>query len=131
MFDQQIRELQGLITTHESSKSLYKDTMIKYLTELEDHRRKERRLWLNDQGIRLGRVSSVRQGTKVVEIWEEGDQVIKLQNRLKEISEEREDIKRRMKRKPRVPEYEAASADFDLEESEFNNIDKDEQKEIY
>jgi ADP-glucose pyrophosphorylase len=35
-----------------------------------------------------------------------------------------------MKRKPRVPEYEA-SADFDLEESEFNNVDKDEQKEIY
>jgi hypothetical protein len=30
-----------------------------------------------------------------------------------------------MKRKPRVPEYEA-SADFDLEESEFNNVDKDE-----
>jgi hypothetical protein len=29
-----------------------------------------------------------------------------------------------------VPEYEA-SADFDLEESEFNNVDKDEQKEIY
>lgn len=31
-----------------------------------------------------------------------------------------------MKRKPRVPEYEAASVDFDLEESEFNNVDKDE-----
>lgn len=67
----------------------------------------------------------------MVEIWEEGDQVIKLQNRLKEICDEREDIKRRMKRKPCVPEYEAASADFDLEESEFNNVDKDEQKEIY
>lgn len=73
----------------------------------------------------------MRQGTKVVEVWEEGDQVIKLQNRLKEIGEEREDIKKRMKRKPRVPEYTEASADFDLEESEFNNIDKDEQKEIY
>jgi hypothetical protein len=45
-----------MITNHESSKSLYKDTMIKYLTELEDHRRRERRLWLNEQGIRLGRV---------------------------------------------------------------------------
>jgi len=30
-----------------------------------------------------------------------------------------------MKRRPRVPEYEA-SADFDLEESEFANVDKDE-----
>ena len=35
-----------------------------------------------------------------------------------------------MKRKPRVPEFEA-SADFELEDSEFNNIDKNEQKEIY
>lgn len=53
-----------------------------------------------------------------------------MQQRLKEISDEREDIKRRMKRKPRVPEYEA-SVDLDLEESEFANVDKDEQKEIY
>jgi hypothetical protein len=38
-----------------------------------------------------------------------------------------------MKRKPRVPEYTEQSAEmqFDLEESEFNNVDKDEQKEIY
>ena len=38
-----------------------------------------------------------------------------------------------MKRKPRVPDYQAeASADlYDLEDTEFNNVDKDEQKEIY
>ena len=29
-----------------------------------------------------------------------------------------------------MPEFEA-SADFELEDSEFNNIDKNEQKEIY
>ena len=62
-----------MIDHHEASKSLYKDSIIKYLTELEEHRRKERRLWLNEQGIRLGRVTSVRQGPKIVEIWEEGD----------------------------------------------------------
>ena len=95
------------------------------MTELEEHRRREKRLWLNEQGIRLGRVNSVRQGAKLVEVWEEGDQVIKLQTRLREITDEREDIKKRMKRKPRVPEYEA-SADFDLEESEFANVDKEE-----
>ena len=48
MFDQQIKDFQGLIDHHETSKSLYKDTIIKYLTELEDHRRKERRLWINE-----------------------------------------------------------------------------------
>lgn len=40
--------------------------------------------------------------------------------------DEREDIKKRMKRKPRVPEYEASGPDFDLEESEFKDVDKDE-----
>jgi len=40
---------------------------------LEDYRRKERRLWLNEQSIRLGRVTSVRQGAKLVEVWEEGE----------------------------------------------------------
>jgi hypothetical protein len=48
------------------------------MTELEEYKRREKRLWLNEQGIRLGRVTSVRQGAKIVEVWEEGDQVVKL-----------------------------------------------------
>lgn len=60
LMDHQIRELQSIITNHETSKTLYKDTLVKYLTELEEMRRKDRRMWLNEQGIRLGRVSSIR-----------------------------------------------------------------------
>jgi hypothetical protein len=62
-----------LIDGHDREKSLFKDTIVRYMTELEEHRRREKRLWLNEQGIRLGRVSSVRQGAKLVEVWEEGD----------------------------------------------------------
>lgn len=58
-------------------KKLYTDTLIKYLTELEDKNRKERRIQMNEQSIKLGRVSSSRQGTKVVDMWEEGEQIIK------------------------------------------------------
>ena len=41
-------------------KRIYTDTLIKYLTELEDKNRKERRMWLNEQSIKLGRVSTIR-----------------------------------------------------------------------
>ena len=70
--------MQGLLESNESMKRLYIDTMIKYLTELEDKNRKERRIFLNEQSIKLGRVSTVRNGTKVVDMWEEGESIIKL-----------------------------------------------------
>jgi hypothetical protein len=72
--------------------------MIKYLTELEDKFRKEKRMWLNEQSIKLGRVSNIRQGSKVVDMWEEGESILRLQIRLKEIQSEKEDIDR-MKRR--------------------------------
>jgi len=72
--------------------------MIKYLTELEDKNRREKRLWLNEQSIKLGRLSSVRQSTKLMEVWEEGEAIIKLQNRLREIQSEKEEIEK-MKKK--------------------------------
>lgn len=98
MFDQQVREMQGLLEQNESLKRLYIDTLIKYLTELEDKNRKERRIFLNEQSIKLGRVSTVRQGTKVVDMWEEGEAIIKLQTRLREIAMEKEEIDKLKKR---------------------------------
>ena len=74
-----------MLDQNESMKRLYTDTLIKYLTELEDKNRKERRIQLNEQSIKLGRVTSVRQGSKVVDMWEEGEQIIKFQTRLREI----------------------------------------------
>ena len=52
-----------MLESNESLKRLYVDTLIKYLTELEDKNRKERRIFLNEQSIKLGRVSTVRKGT--------------------------------------------------------------------
>ena len=105
-------------------------------------------------------MSTVRQGTKVVDMWEEGEAIIKLQTRLREIAMEKEEIDKLKKRAksskrnganhngtsngkmmpPPVPMDGFASrglpivnenSEFDFEESEFNNIDKNEQREIY
>lgn len=148
--------MQSLLETNETMKRLYTDTLIKYLTELEDKNRKERRIQLNEQSIKLGRVSTVRQGAKIVDCWEEGEAFLKLQTRLKEIQAEKDEIdklKRRTKSQkrpsagcpsakalPPVPTDGFArsglplmneNSEFDFEESEFNNVDKNEQKEIY
>lgn len=156
--------MQTLLEQNESMKRLYIDTMIKYLTELEDKCRKERRIFLNEQSIKLGRVTTVRQGTKVVDMWEEGEAIIKLQTRLREIQLEREEIEKLKKRSkskrganssaahqankmlPPPAPYDGygrgnltsgglplvnENSEFDFEESEFNNIDKNEQREIY
>lgn len=98
MFDQQIREMQIMLEQNEGMKRLYTDTLIKYLTELEDKNRRERRIQLNEQSIKLGRVTSCRQGTKVVDMWEEGDQIIKLQTRLREIQAEKDEIEKLKKK---------------------------------
>jgi hypothetical protein len=47
--------------------------------------RKEKRIWLNEQAIRLGRLTTQRQGTKYVEVWEEGEGFKKLHIKLREI----------------------------------------------
>ena len=151
--------MQGLLEQNEGMKRIYTDTLIKYLTELEDKNRKERRMWLNEQSIKLGRVSTLRQGTKVVDCWEEGESILKLQTRLREIQNEKEEIEKLKKRAknqrksngvsgsktlPPVPTDAFGgpkvngglplineNSEYDFEESEFNNIDKNEQKEIY
>lgn len=90
-------------------------------------------------------------------MWEEGEAIIKLQTRLREIQIEREEIeklKKRSKSKRGANNQSAASrmlpppaphdgfargalplvnesSEFDFEESEFNNVDKNEQREIY
>ena len=161
--------MQGLLEQNESLKRIYIDTLIKYLTELEDKNRKERRIFLNEQSIKLGRVSTVRQGSKVVDMWEEGEAIIKLQTRLREIAHEKEEIEKLKKRAKQgskkgqagggsaasqakmlppvpldafgrstngngngmLPHLMNENSEFDFEESEFNNIDKNEQREIY
>jgi hypothetical protein len=54
-------------------KKVFMDAHVKTLTALEEKLRKEKRAWLNEQAIRLGRLTMTRQGTKYVEVWEDGE----------------------------------------------------------
>lgn len=163
-FSQQIKEYTALLEQNEAQKRLFIESHIKTLTLLEEKIRKEKRIWLNEQAIKLGRLTTQRQGTKFVDAWEEGEAFKKLHSKLKEIQREREEIEKLKKNRnkskgmkkngslPQVPfdGFQNTStalsrgnsvscsmvnlnetSEFDLEESEFNNVDKNEQKEIY
>ena len=46
----------------------------------------------------MGRVSNIRNGSKVVDMWEEGEAILKLQTRLKEIQLEKDEIEKLKRR---------------------------------
>lgn len=124
---------------------MYIQALRKYLTELEEKTRRERRTWCNEQQIRLGRWQQVAQRGR--EVWQEGEAYRKVNLRLKELQLEKEEIEKMKKNRkrdskiakkanglPQVPDAFGTfneQSEFDLEESEFNNIDKNEMKEIY
>ncbi|CDW74566.1 protein kinase domain containing protein [Stylonychia lemnae] len=167
-FNQQIKEITSLYEQQEAQKKLYIESLVKTLTSLEDKLRKEKRIWLNEQAIRLGRLTTQRQSTKFIEVWEEGEAFKKLHIKLREIQREKEEIEKLKKNRNKVKSVKKSASvlpsvptdgfsnisgssmqrnmsnnglnsiaslnensEFDLEESEFNNIDKNEQKEIY
>ena len=45
---------------YDHQKKIYIETLIKYLVDLEEKTRKEKKVWLNEQSIRLGRQATQR-----------------------------------------------------------------------
>eukprot|EP00347_Sterkiella_histriomuscorum_P024033 403332537 len=156
----QVNEFKNLFTQSENHKRLQVEAHIRTLEMLEEKVRREKRVLLNEQSIRLGRLSTQRSGTKYVEIWEDGEAFKKINTKLSQIQREKEEIEKLKKSKtinsrraqkkngkdlPLVPIDGFSSnsgrqsgisqinepSEYDLEQSEFNNIDKNEQKEIY
>ena len=58
-----MRNFQTMLEHSEQKKQIYVETLIKYLVELEDKIRREKRIWLNEQAIKLGRPVHYRSTT--------------------------------------------------------------------
>ena len=101
-FNTQIKEIQSVFEQQETQKKVFIESHIKILTQLEEKLLKEKRIWLNEQAIRLGRLTTQRQGTKYVEVWEEGEGYKKLHAKLKEISNEKDEIERLKKNRNKL-----------------------------
>ena len=61
---------------------------------MEEKTRKEKRIYLNEQSIRLGRYTTHRQGTKCTEIWEKGEAFKKLELQIHNLARERGEIEK-------------------------------------
>ena len=99
IFDQKMRSVQQIIEQNNAQMRLYRHALHKQLTNLEQITRKERRVWLNEQSIRLGRVGGVAgvRGSRMSmsgDQWEEGEAFRKVNQRLREIHAEKEEIEK-------------------------------------
>ncbi len=59
-FSSQIKDIQAVFEQQETQKKVFIESHIKTLSALEEKMRKEKRIWLNEQAIRLGRLTMQR-----------------------------------------------------------------------
>jgi len=61
--------LQNNKSMYESSKSIYVDCLIKYLWQLEEKTRREKRHYLNEKTIKLGIIKAQRHGGQFIDVF--------------------------------------------------------------
>ena len=116
---------------------MFEDCLVTQLLEKEKMYRKQQRLWLNEMNIKIGRTIVQPKGGKYYEYFEEGDEFRKAKEKLEAVRKEKLDIERLKKHKGKgrskreqglmpPPKPMTEASEFDLEESEYNNVDKSE-----
>jgi hypothetical protein len=73
----------------ESQLSQTKIRLIKYLRELEEIKRKDKKKWLYETGYKVYRQGIQRMSSKIVDVWEDGEDIVNFKKRLFEISQEK------------------------------------------
>jgi tousled-like kinase len=81
----------------ENQNQITKLSMIKYLRELEEFKRTSKKKWLNEQEYKLGKYTLQRVGQTVMDVWENGEEFFKLNNKLKEVELEKEKLEKQKK----------------------------------
>jgi tousled-like kinase len=81
----------------ENQSQITKLSMIKYLRELEEFKRTSKKKWLNEQEYKLGKYTLQRVGQTVMDVWENGEEFFKLNNKLKEVELEKEKLEKQKK----------------------------------
>jgi hypothetical protein len=104
MFDHKMKEVQQVIEQNTHSKKLYIAALKKYLIQLEEKCKRERRQWINEQQVRLGRwhiSGSVSAHNRCKEMWHEGEAYRKINQRINQIQIERDEIEKLKKNRKR------------------------------
>ena len=116
--EQSLKGLSMLNKNYESQMNLGKTSLIKYLKDFEELKRTQNKIWLNEQAYRLGKFSIQRMGHRVIEAWEDGEEINNVRNSIKQIKETKEDLEKLKKRLAAIIKKKEASLN---KEKEFLN----------
>ncbi len=84
-------------------------------------KRKARKVSLNEKAIRLGRYSFKPTSNKIIDIWEEGEEFIKLRSKLKEIAGQKQELEKLKKKINSIKRKEAKEINQNRLEENLNN----------
>lgn len=128
--EENIRNLTVVNRQYENNVNLGKGSLIKIMRELEEMKRAQKRDWINEQGLRLGRYAIQRAGSKVIEIWEEGEEFISIKNKIKDIFTQKEELEKQKKKLNYMKRKDMKDSNKDGKDSLINsNINLNESSE--
>jgi tousled-like kinase len=87
--EETVKKLTLINKSQDQQLQISKLSLIKYLKELEEIKKANKKRWLNEQEYKLGRAVLQRVGQTTIDIWEDGEEIIKLNARMKEIEKEK------------------------------------------
>ncbi len=87
--DESIKNISLINKTLDSQLQTFKISFIKFMKEFEEVKRTNKKKWLNEQEYRLGKAVLQRVGQTTIDVWEEGEEILKINVRVKEIEREK------------------------------------------
>ena len=78
----------------ESQLSQTKIRLIKYLRELEENKRNEKKKFLYETGYKVYRQGIQRMSSKLVDVWEDGEDIVNFKKRMLEILQDKNNLEK-------------------------------------
>lgn len=78
----------------ESQLSQTKIRLIKYLRELEENKRNEKKKFLYETGYKVYRQGIQRMSSKLVDVWEDGEDIVNFKKRMLEIQQDKNNLEK-------------------------------------
>lgn len=138
------KPLEDALETSENKRNKAKSALAKYLKKLQELTNKERKEMIAAKSVKIGQLIHKRVGENFKQVWEDGDEVLKLKEQLEDVIKEKESLEkiRRSKKCRKIMEQANSSTEpkhesdslfdtdntFELTENLFK-IDESEQRD--
>ena len=96
--EKDMKNLNNLNKDFENQIMTGRKSLMKYLKDYEDLKRTQNKQWLNEQAYKLGKFSIQRAGTRLIEVWEDGEKILNLKQNIKDLKNNKEDLEKFKKR---------------------------------